>query len=93
MKFPIYTMISLLLFGLFMFFYIMFNYAFHNPDTGAFTFLDNNMETLLGNESVWVRDLLDFQHSWWGTGMVSCIILVIVCGFIDILRKPKDSME
>jgi hypothetical protein len=80
--------------GLFMFLYIMFNYGFHNTDSGAFTMLDAQRNNMMNpSYSAWAQDLLNFNHNWWGTGFCVCIVLVIICGFIDILRKPQDSLE
>jgi hypothetical protein len=93
MKFPFFTCFAIMLTGLFFFLYIMFNYGFHNPVSGAFTLLDAHRDEMLGNFSAWGQDLLNFMHNWWGLGMCACIINVIVCAFIDVLRSPKQSME
>lgn len=94
MKFPIFTALSIMLTGLFFFLYIMFNFAFHNPASGAFTRLDEEIDTVMDSGwAAWTRDILDFQHSWWGTCFVVLIIMVIVCAFIDVLRSSKTSME
>jgi hypothetical protein len=84
-----------MLVGLFFFMYIMFNYAFHNPTSGAFTLIDQQRGVMMPNPFYynWAGDLLDFNHSMWGTGFCILIIMVIVCGLIDVLRKPQDSLE
>ena len=94
MKFPIFTCLSIMMTGLFFFMYIMFNYGFHDPTVGAFTELDNQIDINMGPEyASWTRDLLDFQHSWWGTCWVVLIIMNIVCIFVDVIRQPKQTME
>jgi hypothetical protein len=90
MKFPIFTAMSIILVGLFMFMYIMFSYAFFNPVSGAFTLIDEQRGLMMNtNYSLWAQDLLDFQHSWWGTCFCILIVLVVVCGFIDVLRDRQ----
>lgn len=92
MKFPVFTVMSILMVGLFIILYIMFNFGFHNPDTGAFTILDSHRDDMMNpTYSNWARELLDYNHSWWGTGFCVLIIMVIVCGFIDVLRNPKEG--
>jgi hypothetical protein len=93
LKFPIFTALSIMLTGLFFFLYITFNYAFHNPESGAFTRLDELRPSTLGNYSGWAADILNFQHNWWGTCFVVLIVMTIVCAFIDVLRNPKQGLD
>jgi len=94
MKFPIFTVMSIMLTGLFFFMYVVFNYGFHNPDTGAFTKIDDKIDMAMGSEQAdWTRDILDFWHNIWGAVFVVVIIMNIVCGFIDVIRQPRNTLE
>jgi hypothetical protein len=94
MKFPIFACISIMITGLFFFMYVVINYGFHNPVDGAFTELDSQIDVTMDAEHAsWTRDLLDFQHSWWGTCWVVLIIMNIVCAFVDVIRSPKQTLE
>lgn len=94
MKFPIFTCISIMITGLFLFMYVMLNYGFHDPTVGAFTELDRQIDTTMDTAHAnWARDILDFNHSVWGTSWVVLIIVNIVCAFVDVLRQPKQTLE
>jgi hypothetical protein len=92
MRFPIYTALSIMLVAIFFFMYIMFNYAYHNPLSGAFTILDSQRHTMMdANYSVWAADLLNWNHSWWGTCFCILIIMVVVCGVVDAIKSSKTN--
>jgi hypothetical protein len=93
MKFPVFTCLAIMLTGLYFFMYIMFTYAFFNPIDGAFTLLDQHRTEMLGSYSSWGQGLLDFLHSFWGTGFCILIVMIIVCALIDVLRNPSESID
>lgn len=94
MKFPMFTAIALCLMILFIIFYVMFNYAWFNPDSGAFTMLDAQRDSMMGTGEIhdWAQDLLDFQHNWWGTCFVAIVIMTLFCAVVDVMRNEKQSL-
>ena len=84
---------SIMFTGLIMFIYVVFNWAFHNPSSGAFTKLDELRPTLLGGESSWAQDILNFNHNIFGMVFVALIVVNIACALIDVLRNKNTSLE
>lgn len=94
MKFPIFTVVAIMMTGLFFFTYIMVNYGFHNSEYGVFTELDEQIDVSMGPEYAgWARDILDFGHSAWGTGFVCLIVVTIACIVVDVLKSKEGSLE
>jgi len=79
--------------GLFHILFTMFDYGFNNPDTGAFTALEEQMnETLTGDYQDSAYDLNVMMRQFFGIGRVVIVgICVVVIAFIIFDRNPSGS--
>lgn len=84
------VMLAIIGFGLHVSF-IMFDYAFHNPDSGAFIKLRNVANNTIDNTS-WrdnTNDQGNMLRDAFGIGRVICIGLCVLCFIIAVLDKPS----
>ena len=79
--------------GMFHILFTMFDYGFNNPDTGAFTVLEEQMnETLTGDYQQSAYDLNVMMREFFGIGRVVIIgIIVAIIAFILFDRNPSSG--
>jgi len=83
----------ILMAGIFHVLFIMFDYAFHDPDEGAFMKLRDVANETISNET-WKERTLDTSNNlrqFFGIARVICIILCPVMFLIAVVRKPGVS--
>ena len=71
--------------------FIMFDYGFHNPDSGAFIKLRNVANETISNET-WRNDANsqgNMLRQAFGIGRVICIGLCVLCFIIAVLDRPS----
>lgn len=79
--------------GLFHIMFTMFDYGFNNPDSGAFTALQEQMnETLTGDYQTDAYERNVMLREFFGIGRVVIVLIcVIIIAFILFDRNPEGS--
>ena len=79
--------------GLFHILFVMFDYGFNNPDSGAFTALEEQMnETLTGEyrNAAYERNVM--MREFFGVGRVIIVLIcVIIIAYLLFDRNPEGG--
>lgn len=90
------SMMLVLLAGVCFIIFIMFTYAYENPDSGLFTKLDESAEETMNAEGYsWFSDILDHVKTGIGFGGVFLLTLAIIIAAAGALggRPGEGGVE
>ena len=92
MKFPISSMLLVVVGGLCFVIFIIFNYAYQNPDSGLFVMLmESANKTMNSNMVSWFSDIKDTIATGFGLTGVAMFGLAIIIYIADALRQPGSD--
>ena len=91
MKFPISSLVMIGNAGILLFMYIMFNYAFHDPDVGIKEKLNESAQkTMTGDRLTNWEEQIGELSTGFGIASALCFILAIVFFVFDVLGDRRE---
>ena len=93
-NYPFVAMILVLLAGICFIIFIMFTYAYENPDSGLFTKLDESASETMSTENYnWFSDIVDHVKTGIGFGGVFLLTLaIIIAAALLLMYKNKKEL-
>lgn len=91
MKFAILGVAMVLLFIVFHFLFIMFDFAYNNPDNGAFTLMDDKIAPhMLQAPSGYTNKPAELAQ-FFGLGRFIVLAMIIICFIAEVLSRRRSS--
>ena len=91
MKIVIMLMLVMML-GLFHIVFTVFDYGFNNPESGAFTLLEETMnETLTGDYQSDAFANNQMAREFFGIGRFIIMAIIVIVGAVILFDKPNTS--
>lgn len=91
MKFPISSLVMIGIAGILLFMFIMFNYAFHDPDVGIKAKLNESaQDTMTGDRLTNWEEQISELSMGFGIASALCFILAIVFFVFDVLGDRRE---
>lgn len=86
MRFPISSLVLIAVAGILLFMFIMFNYAFHDPDVGIKGKLNETaQDTMDGDQLSRFEEQIDELSVGFGMASALCFVLAVVFFVIEVL--------
>lgn len=94
MRFPISSLILICIAGIMLFLFVMFNYAFNDPNIGMNTKLNESAQkTLTGDRlTSWNNNLAHLKEGF-GISSALCFLLSVVFFLADLFGGRRDEYQ
>ena len=92
MRFPISSLVLICIAGILLFLFIMFNYAYNDPDIGMTSKLNESAQkTLTGDRlTSWNHNLAQMKEGF-GISSALCFLLAIIFFLADLFGERREE--
>lgn len=91
-RYAILAIVMVMLAGIFHILFIMFDYGYNNPDTGAFTRLESMMnETLTGDYQQSAFDNNNMMRQFFGIGRFIILAICAIAFVVGVLGTRQQT--